>query len=300
MKIKVDDSMMLDYTKWEAKAAKACVLIVHGMAEHSKRYHDFATHLIQTDVQVYAYDQRGHGSSVKSIDEIGYFGKGGWTKVIEDVGTMLSLIKEENPNVPVYLMGHSMGSFVAREYASHHSFELDGLIISGTGASSGIQGKLLTGLTKLQSKLRGPAGPCTFVDNITKKTFNKNIKPLRTNFDWLSRDEKEVDKYIADPYCGTVFSCSFFSDLFQAVERVNSVAYVDRMNKTLPIYIFSGAKDPIGEHSVGVKKVHALFEACGFSDLSMKLYKDGRHEMLNELNKNEVFEDVKNWLNNKI
>lgn len=299
MKLQVEDGIELVYQTWEAASPKAVLLIVHGMAEHMKRYDAFAQYLADHQIQVFAYDQRGHGETAGSVEALGYFGKSGWDGVVKDVHKMITYINSLYSEVPVILMGHSMGSFIARNYA--HLYDgIDGLILSGTGGSSGIQGRILQALSSLQVAIKGPKSKATFISNLTNKAFLAKIKSKRTEFDWLSREPLEVDKYIDDPYCGTVFTCSFYRDLFAAVEFVNSVECVNPYRKTLPIYIFSGSMDPVGNYGKGIKKVEELLKITGQEDLTVRLFENARHEMLNEINKSEVYEAILNWIESKV
>ncbi|WP_240838632.1 alpha/beta hydrolase [Acidaminobacter sp. JC074] len=292
---KLNQDVSVFYEHWQAKEAeKGVVLLVHGMAEHIMRYNEFATYLSNSGYHVYGYDQRGHGKTAGSVDNLGYFGPGGWHAVVEDVKDMAAFIRETH-ECPVYLFGHSMGSFVSRDFASKYSHMIDGLILSGTGYKSGLTGQIMIGLASLQTALRGPKYPSKLISGMSNNVFNSKFKPLRTEFDWLSIDETNVDTYINDPYCGTVFSSSFYKDLFTAVERVNKEDRVLNIRHDLPIHIFSGEDDPVGGHGDGVKKVYKLFSK---HDVSMKLYK-GRHEMLNEDNKDQVYKDILEWLDTK-
>jgi len=301
MRRKLNEDIEVFYEFWEAKKeAKGVVVLVHGMAEHILRYQNFANYLNDSGYHVYGYDQRGHGQTAGALENVGFFAeKDGWSKVVGDVKSMIGFVKE-NHELPVILMGHSMGSFVSRDFTSQYSHMIDGLILSGTGYKSGLQGQLMIGYGQLEVALRGPRHRSKTIDKITGNVFNAKLKPLRTPFDWLSRDTKEVDKYINDPYCGTVFTSSFYVSLFSAVERVNRLEHVSKIRKDLPVYIFSGDKDPVGSHGTGVKSVYSLMNSAKLSNVSMKLYPEGRHEMLNETNKQEVFNDVHEWLNNII
>lgn len=301
MRRKLNEDIEVFYEFWEAKKeAKGTVLLVHGMAEHILRYQNFANFLNDSGYHVYGYDQRGHGQTAGDLENVGFFAKQeGWSKVVNDVKSMIEFVKESH-DLPVVLMGHSMGSFISRDFTSQYSHMIDGLILSGTGYKSGLQGQFMIGYGQLEVALRGARHQSKTIDKMTGNVFNSKFKPLRTPFDWLSRDPNEVDKYINDPYCGTVFSSSFYVSLFKAVERVNKIEQVSKIRKDLPIYLFSGASDPVGSHGAGVKSVYDLMNSANLSNVSMKLYLEGRHEMLNETNKAEVFNDVHEWLNKTI
>lgn len=295
----MSDGKTLISRKWEASNGKAVLLLVHGMAEHIDRYHFFADFLAKNNIHVYGYDQRGHGKTAGETTKLGYFGEGGWSRVVEDVHEVVQKIKMEHPDLPVFVKGHSMGSFVVRNYLHHHG-NVRGVILSGTGGNPGFQGHILKQIANIQVKFKGEKTLSELVDKLTNQAFMKKIKNPKTSCDWLSRDPDQVKKYVDDPYCGTVFSTSFYRDLFTAALFTNSVKCVESYPKQVPIYVFSGDEDPVGDYGKGVHKVVDLLKITGQEDVSVKLYKNGRHEMLNEINKEEVYTDVLNWLNNKI
>jgi alpha-beta hydrolase superfamily lysophospholipase len=276
---------------------RAIVQISHGMAEHSSRYKRFAEALAAADFGVYANDHRGHGQTAGKIENLGYFAdNNGWQRVVEDMKDLTLVIKKNHPDLPVFLFGHSMGSLLTREYLFTYSQEIDGAILSGTAGDPGLLGSVGILVSKLESLLRGKKTKSPLLDKLSFGKFNNAFKPNRTTFDWLSRDEAEVDKYIADPYCGTVFTAGFFNDMLKGIKNINKFSNIQKMPKNMPIYIFSGAFDPVGENTKGVSKLINTFEKAGMEDITSKFYKDGRHEMLNELNRKEVFTDVIHWV----
>lgn len=301
MRKQLNPEIEVFYEFWQAETdAKAVVLLLHGMAEHILRYQNFANFLNKSGYHVYGYDQRGHGQTAGALENVGFFGKkDGWSQVVHDVKDMVSFIKTSH-DLPIIVMGHSMGSFICRDFSNAYSDMIDGLILSGTGYKSGIQSQFLIAYGSLEMAFKGDKHPSKTIDKITGGVFNSKFKPLRTPFDWLSRDQEEVDKYIKDPYCGTVFSSSFYVSLFKAVERVNNIKSLKKLNKSLPVYIFSGDADPVGNHGKGVTSVFELYKSAGIKNLSFRLYPDGRHEMLNELNKQNVYADILEWLNKTI
>lgn len=298
MKLTMRDGVKLHMRKWIPERPQAAVLLIHGMAEHIDRYDDFACFLKANGIAVYGYDQRGHGKTAGHVDGLGYFGTAGWPGVVEDCHEVVKHIKGEYPDIPLFLMGHSMGSFISRSYM-HTYAGVQGLILSGTGADTGFLGRLLLGMVTISEKLRGPKAEAKLISKLTNDELLKQIKPSRTPFDWLSRDEKIVDKYIEDPYCGTVFSTSFYRGLFKTVTFVNSVRCVSVYPKSMPVFLFSGDRDPVGDYGKGVEKVKELLEVTGQEDVRLRLYKDARHECLNELNKEEVYRDILSWIEEK-
>jgi len=279
------------------KKIKAAIQISHGMAEHAARYERFAAELVQAGYAVYANDHRGHGKTAGSLDTVGYFAdEQGWEKVVEDQFTITRHIKKEHPGLPVFLLGHSMGSFISRNYVMNHGGELKGLILSGTAGDPGLLGKIGYLVAKREAKKVGRKTRSPFLDKLSFGKFNNAFKPNRTAFDWLSRDNAEVDKYVDDPWCGEVFTAGFFCDLLPALTYINRQENINRIPRDLPIYLFSGALDPVGGNTKGVLQVYKSFLKAGIRDVSYKFYPEARHETLNEINRDEVFRDVIAWL----
>ena len=291
------DGTALFVYRWVPEHPKAIVQIAHGMAEHAARYDRFARFLAAHGFAVYAHDHRGHGRTAGSVEKVGSFGEGaGWDTTIEDLHVVTEHAREQQPSLPVFLLGHSMGSAMARHYAIWYGHDLAGLILSGTMGDPGTLGKVGKAIAAAEGRLRGRATPSGLLDKMTFGQFNASFKPNRTSFDWLSRDGDEVDAYIADPYCGGVFSSGFFSDFLGGLAYVNDDANVMQVPDGLPIYLFSGAEDPVGDKGVAVAVVQAQLARGGVSDVTMKLYPEGRHEMLNETNRDQVYADVLAWL----
>jgi alpha-beta hydrolase superfamily lysophospholipase len=301
---KTPDGIQIFTYKWmpdEPSALKGVVQIAHGMAEHAARYERFADALTRAGYAVYANDHRGHGKTAGSQDNAGYFAdENGWEKVVEDMHTLTGIIKKENPNKPFFLFGHSMGSFLSRHYSMLYGYELSGLILSGTGGDPGAIGKIGLFIAKMDAKLHGKKAKSEIMNKLSFGAFNGAFKPNRTDYDWLSRDNAEVDKYINDPWCGAVFTAGFFCDLLGGLSYINNKENIAKIPKNLPIYLFSGAKDPVGANTKGVNQVYDTLKNAGISDIALKFYADGRHESLNEINRNEVFRNVIDWLNKHI
>ncbi|HGM3508595.1 TPA: lysophospholipase [Clostridioides difficile] len=289
--------------KWEdenIKSPKAVVQIAHGMAETAQRYETFAKELTKNGYIVYINDHRGHGKTAKTIENVGYLAeKEGFRCLVEDMYTLTNIIKKENDKLPIYLFGHSMGSFASQRYIMDYSDNLSGLILCGSNGKQGIILNFAQMIINREIKKHGrrsrsnKINDLIFGGKIIKR--NKNIK-----FDWLSRDREQVEKYINDPFCGVVCSCGFFYDLVQGLKEIEDKQNLKKIPLDIPIYIISGDKDPIGKNGKGVLRLRDRYMKLGVKDVSCKLYKDGRHELLNEINKQEVFEDIICWLNNKI
>ncbi len=282
---------------------KAVVQIAHGMAEHSARYDNFADTLTKNNFGVYANDHRGHGRTAGTVDNLGYFASNnGWDLVVNDMGLLTNIIKKRHPGIPVFLLGHSMGSFLCRDYMFSHARDTDinGVILSATAGSPGLLGDIGIIIAKAECILRGKRARSPLLDKLSFGSFNKAFKPNRTKFDWLSRDNKEVDKYINDPFCGTVFTAGFFNDLLMGIKKINKASNLALIPENLPVYLFSGSDDPVGDFKKGVEKVYESYVKAGIQDLNIKFYEKGRHEMLNEINRDSVYADIMNWLENHL
>jgi len=276
------------------------VQIVHGMAEHGGRYDEFARFLVDKGFIVYANDHRGHGQSVGD-GVLGYFADtDGWNLVLDDLYIVNNYIQSKYPKGRTVLLGHSMGSFLARRFTQCYSVELSGLILSGTGWDNGILGAIGIGIAKLQMWQKGDKYPSTLLNRLSFGDFNKAFKPTKTAFDWLSRDNKKVEEYIEDPYCGFVFTARGFYDLLRGIKELHKEEELKKTPIDLPICIFSGALDPVSKDGEGVKKVYDSYLSLGCRNITLKLYDEGRHEMLNEINRYEVYKDILNWINLKV
>ncbi len=282
---------MDNYRIWTpATAPKAIVQIVHGMAEHIDRYDRPAKALNGAGFLVCGRNHRGHGPEARLL---GYFAdEQGWDAILKDAHDVSEDIKKQYPGVPFFLLGHSMGSFLAREYGLRYGNELDGRILSGTG----FYPKALCASGRMLAKLAPKKKPANFVNNIAFAGNNKPFAPGRTGFEWLSRDEKEVDKYVADPLCGFCFTGGAFADFFGGLLALTDESRLSAMPKDLPVYFMSGDHDPVGQMGAGVRQVAEQFKKAGMQDITVKLYPDARHELFNEINREEVTADLTAWL----
>jgi alpha-beta hydrolase superfamily lysophospholipase len=292
-----DGAKVYVYTWLPDSKPAAAVQISHGMAEHAARYERFAEALTQAGFAVYANDHRGHGKTAGSLEKVGYFAdEDGWNLVVDDMHRLTDHIKNEHPKIPVFLFAHSMGSFLSRDYISRWGGDIKGVILSGTGGDPGLLGKVGALIARIEKALRGKKARSPLLTSLSFGAFNNAFKPNRTEFDWLSRDNAEVDKYVADPYCGGVFSTGFWVDFLKGIGVLYRSDYLPKIPRSLPIYLFSGEKDPVGKNAKDVTKVYESYKKAGITDVSIKIYPNGRHEMLNETNRTEVFKDVIDWL----
>lgn len=286
--------------KWTPKDwIKSIILISHGMTEHANRYHFFAQCLIEQGYGVYCMDHIGHGKTASAKEDLGHFPREGFNLSVENLHLLTQMIKKEHPNTPVILFGHSMGSFFAQNYMYKYGDEINGCILSGT---SGKQSMAALGvyLADLLIRLQGEKHKSELLHSLCFGKFNSYFKPTKTDFDWLSRDAEEVNKYINDPYCGFICTTQFYYEFFKGLSNLHNKKYLTCIPKELPIYIFSGDKDPVGKHSKSIKKLIKLYRTMNVQNLEYKLYQDGRHEMLNEINKEQVIKDIIDWLDKLI
>lgn len=297
------DGETIFYYKWPAnkkKSLKGIIQISHGVGEHAGRYQSVAKLFQKKGYEVYAHDHRIHGLSAKSHDHLGFYdGDDYFSDAILDMRKLTEIILKEHPNKKVILFGHSMGSLLSREYVTLFRDDIEALILSGT--ANFMKGLGTFGLisTKIFSKLNGKHRSNEILKSLFFNQFNKKFKPNRTKVDWISSDKQQVDIFQADPLRIEDFSLSVFSGILKGSKRINKLPMFKNTPKELPIYIFSGDKDPVGEMGRGVKKVAINYKKVGIKDLTLKLYKGGRHEMLNEINKSEVEQDLLNWLNKR-
>jgi alpha-beta hydrolase superfamily lysophospholipase len=289
--------------KWLPDAdvpVKAVVQIAHGMAETAARYERLAQILTKHGYIVYANDHKGHGQTAASLDDVGYIGKEGFQGMLLDMVQLTQIIKSENNDCAIFLLGHSMGAFLTQGYIQKYGNHLTGVILSGTNGDPGPS--IIAGifLAKLIAKLYGERHKSKALDNLVFGSYNKSFNPQHTPFDWLSRDEIEVNKYIMDPFCGTLFTASFFRDFFLFLQEINKPQSLSQIPKQLPLYLFSGNQDPVGHRSKGVLKLIKAFEEQQMKDLTYRFYEGGRHEMLNDINRDEVTEDLLTWLDGRL
>ena len=280
---------------------KAVVQIVHGIFEYVNRYDHLARFLADHGYAVCGEDHLGHGRTGKQDSKFGFFARhDGWTLAAADVRCLRQLMGEKFPALPYFLLGHSMGSFLTRTYLCRYPGEVSGAILSGTGQESALlvgAGKLLANLIGL---FRGYDYVSPLVHSLSLGAYNKQFAPNRTTADWISRDETVVDTYLADPFCQIMPTVGLYRDMLSGLQYIASRRALSQMDPNTPVYLYSGDKDPVGTNGAGVEKVYGYFKTHGTGDLSMKLYPNGRHEMHNELNKEEVFGDVLGWLEQHI
>ena len=308
--VSMDDGTCLFLRRWKTKATPKAVLhIVHGMAEHSKRYNGLARLLVEEGIEVWAADQRGHGETARNkqnkIGSGGLLGhcadRDGFSRVTADIDILNKAIKREYPNLPLFLMGHSWGSFIAQNYIENfeggeNRVTLAGCILSGTRGPDGIKIAVGSAAMSFLAFIFGQRKGSRIAKAAADGPYSKAFKPNRTEFDWLSRDEKVVDAYAADPFCGFLCSTGFYRDMALALKHIHLPAEMGKIRKKLPVYVFSGSADPVGDMGASPAALAVAYRHLGIEDLETVLYPDARHETLNETNKDEVQASLVSWL----
>ena len=275
---------------------KAVVQIVHGIAEFIERYDDFAKYLNSLGYLVVAEDHMGHGKSIGSGSIQGYF-HGGWFAAVEDTYSLLLQTQEEFPEIPYILFGHSMGSFMVRTIlAKYPDSGIAAAVICGTGCQPGPVLKAGIGMCKLVCKTSGEQKPSKALNSIVFGNYNSKIEHPRTTHDWLTRDNQVVDAYLAHPLCGFIPSAGLLRDMLLGMDYIQRGSNVARMDKTLPVHFIAGGDDPVGPYGKGVERVAEQFRKSGMDNVSCRIYPLCRHELLNEINKAEIYEDIAQWM----
>lgn len=294
---KSHDDFELNTFQWKCESPKAIVHIVHGMSEHAQRYDHFANWLNKQNIFVISSDLRGHGKTAKTLDGIGFFGpENGWQLVVKDIVSISENYKNQYADLPFILLGHSMGSFIARTIAIDYPLAADGFIFSATAGHPGLLGIVGEKLAALNGIIFGKRNKSKLLDFLAFGDFNKKIKNKKTKKDWLTRDPVIIEKYINDPYNMQIFSAQFFKDLTGALLRINDSHNIKKMKKDTPYLFFAGDMDPVGNYGKGVKEVINKFKEANFSNITAKFFEGGRHEMLNEINKEEVYSYILKWI----
>lgn len=272
------DGIRVACFRWDSRGpVRGVIQIAHGLGEHIGRYTETIEFLVSAGLTVYGNDHRGHGHTAPDSAHLGDFGEGGFDLLVEDMIRLSRIAQEEIPNRPFILFGHSLGSFAAQKYVLDRSGEIDGLILSGSGS--------LDRLARLAGS--APAG-----SNILNSTF----EPARTPFDWLSRDPKVIDAFINDPLCFSELQPAAFASFLAAAPELANPDRLQNMREDLSIYLFSGSDDPVGEQLDGLRLLIYRYEKAGLYDISHDFYEGGRHEMLNEINRDEVRRRLLGWI----
>ncbi|MBP8185792.1 MAG: lysophospholipase [Pseudomonas sp.] len=294
--LNASDATPLYVNHWFADdAPKAVVMIAHGMAEHSGRYARLAQALVAAGFAVYAHDQRGHGKTAEHGVLGHYADHDGWQKVVGDLASINHHIRQQYPQAPIFLLAHSMGSYIGQAYLMQHSCSLQGAILSGSNYQPLALYRAASLIARFERWRTGPTGRSALMDFLSFGSFNKAFKPNRTAFDWLSRDPLEVDKYINDPLCGFRCTNQLWVDLLDGLQQITPRGSLLQIDSNLPLLVIGGACDPVSDGKRLDDLANALSNA-GASQLQLKIYPQARHELLNETNRDEVTTDLIAWL----
>jgi alpha-beta hydrolase superfamily lysophospholipase len=275
------DGRQLAGYRWDAhdgQTVVGVVVLVHGMGEHLRRYDHVADALTSAGFAVYGHDHRGHGASLAEADEPGNLGPNGWAALVDDLNLAIARAKSDHPDLPITMVAHSMGSFATQQFLLDHGTDVDAVALTGTAA-----------LDLLEPAL-------DLSTDLDLSAFNAAFRPARTDFDWLSRDEAIVDAYLADPLCGFGIDAASAKDMFAGARRLAVPTDVARMPHYLPLYVAVGSKDPVNAELALLWALVDRYRDAGLSDVTVRVYEEGRHEILNEINRAEVIDDLLRWL----
>lgn len=298
-----DGEHKIHAVKWVPEVEKpVCVLqIVHGMAEYIERYDEFATYLANKGILVVGDDHLGHGKSVRPGEPYGYFCKeDAPTVLVRDEHRLKKMIQEQNVGVPYMILGHSMGSFITRNYLLRYGSGIDGAIIMGTGMQPKAVVMAAVALAAVQKIFCGGRHVSKLIDKAAFGSYNKKIKSPKTDFDWLSANEENVQRYLEDPLCGFVFTVNGFQTLFKLIRNLYDQEKLQAMPKKLPVFLVAGAEDPVGDYGRSVERVYQSYKELGMENAQMKLYPGDRHEILNEADREDIYGDIYRWLLQRI
>jgi alpha-beta hydrolase superfamily lysophospholipase len=293
--LETPDGVPLFVFRWlPEKPLKAVVQIAHGLAEHAGRYGRVAEALCREGYAVYADDHRGHGRTASTPVTLGFFAeRDGWSKCVDDLWRLNQHIGADHAGVPIVAFGHSLGSFMIQQFISEHGDAVSGAVLSASNGKPPAIAPFALLLARLERLRVGPRGKSALMQALCFGAFNKPFKPARTPVDWLSRDPAEVDKYIADPLCGFESTVQLYIDMLVALTDVARPSRQACIPKKLPIYIFGGSHDPVGGN---ITQLLEAYRAAGLEGVTHKWYPNGRHESLNEINREEVTRDLIAWL----
>lgn len=276
---------------------KGVLQICHGMVEYIERYDEFAGYMASHGYYVVGHDHLGHGKSIVSEEDYGYFPEnGGNGFVIGDIHKLRQMTMKKYPDVPYYMLGHSMGSFLLRQYLTMYGEGLAGAVIMGTGYQP--QPVLLGGqmVCRLISGLKGWRFRSVLVNNMAFGSYNKRFEPSETKKDWITSDEEHRRRYVADPLCSFVFTVGAYYQMFEGMKVLNRKKSMEQIPKELPVFFVAGADDPVGNFGKNVRKIYEKYKAAGIRKVDLKLYPGDRHEILNETDRDVVYDDICAWL----
>lgn len=293
------DGRRIDVREWSVEEPRAVVQVLHGLAEHIDRYERFAAACNERGYSVVGHNHRGHGAQTGD-GQLGHFAdRDGWSLVVEDVQSVFRHVEENHSNVPIVLLAHSMGSYIAQSFVMRKAPGIAALVLSGSTSPNRSEVHFASWLATIVGTIRGKRRLSKLFDTMVFKNYNKAFAPPRTPFDWLSRDAAEVDSYVGDPLCGGLSSYALWKDIFGGLLEISRSEGLSRVASELPLLITGGEVDPVGGKAALTRLARA-YEATGHTRVTLKLYADGRHEMLNETNRDEVTNDWLEWIDSAI
>lgn len=297
--LSADKGTKIHAVRWEPEEGeiKGILQISHGMIEYVERYEAFAEFMTKQGFMVVGNDHLGHGKSVASPEFWGYFApKCGSDIVVEDLNQLRTMIQEEYPGVPYFMLGHSMGSFLLRKYLSKYGAGLHGAVIMGTGTQPDIVVQSAKAVCRFQALFRGWNYRSKLVENMAFSGYNKRFLDENLENAWLTKDKDIVNTYNKEPRCTFKFTLNGYYNLFDTIHYINQPENIQRIPKNLPLFLIAGEEDPVGNYGGGVKSAYETYEKAGIEDITWKLYPTDRHEILNELDKEKIYEDIYGWI----
>ncbi len=297
----MEDGPAIHTHRWLTdRQPEAVLLIVHGMAEHGGRYARLASALTEAGIAVYAPDLPGHGNTAGEGEHGHFADHNGWSVALAAIQAVRAEIAAAHfvagRELPVFILGHSMGSFLVQHYLVEHGGQVSGAILSATSGDMGLTRAIALALLRAEALIQGRRHRSKLADRLIFKQFNKRFAPARTDFDWLSRDPAEVDKYVADPWCGFLGSCGLWIDFLAAGAELSDVGRLSRIPKPLPVLLIAGSADPACGGAAGPRALERAYRAAGLKNVTVKIYEEGRHELLNDICREEVTTDIRGWL----
>jgi alpha-beta hydrolase superfamily lysophospholipase len=290
------DGASLHVSGWVVEKPKAVVQVLHGMAEYGSRYARLAQALAAAGYTTYAHDHRGHGKSIPEGGTPGHMADSdSWNRIVEDAHGVNREIAKRSPRLPIIVLGHSMGSFVLQQLLFEHPNDMVAAALSASNGKPPPIAAIGKIVARIERARVGRSNPSPVLQRLTFGEYNKAFAPSRTEFDWLSRDPDEVDKYVADPLMGFPVSTQTWLDLMSSLNRIAKPSNIAKIPKGMPLYLFAGDQDPVGDKGKGMKDLHAAYKRAAIFDVRLKLYPGARHETLNETNREEVTNDFIAW-----
>ncbi|GMA60915.1 lysophospholipase [Alicyclobacillus fastidiosus] len=295
----VAQNVVLEGRSWEpddSKSARGIVLILHGMGDHIGRYDSFATFLATAGFLVHGYDQRGHGLTGERMKSRGHLGEDGFEHLVRDAYHVIQTLRRATPALPIILIGHSMGSFVAQSFLTQYGSSIDACVLCGSNGPEGSILHVVKWIARRISNMHGPTSTSALLTRLTFGAYNRAFRPNRTDFDWLSRDAHEIDLYLEDPHCGFSLTSSSMYDMFTTLQNMYRSNRLRQIPNNLPIFIIAGEKDPLSHFGRGIRRLAVLYQQQGLTNVTSRLYPGARHELFHEINRDEVHRDVLAWL----